>query len=323
LRERGEALSSDPDAARSVIAHLFRSPLNPLSGEILVGLIGSLDPQTARAITYEQPQFLSTLVDVKPSLATSPQLWIAADGRKREIFSSLERQEQLAPEVLAGVIHALLESQSDHFLWKAYQRWGSSAVFASLDWIDKNQAPIPHGIRNALSYHVDCVVDWLEKAPPKSTITIVELAKIVGPRAQPYLQRDAKVWEQAFDVGTSQLDWDDRLYLAALLLAMGLKNAPPHPLALIKKTFEPIYCAARDNQITDGAWEILDPLIDHLSWPNGWDKCERMSRGLVQSFVKYTWPREELAACVSDPVILARVVKSARKVQGGEVFVAE
>ncbi len=320
LKERGETLSRDYRSARRLIGELFRSPLNPLGGEILAGLISALDSRAAREITSEQPQLLSALVAAKPSLATSSQLWVAAGDRKRELFESIVRHKNLDSAVVGGIISALLESRSDNFIRRAVDEWGKDAVFATLDWVVANGGVLTESSRGALTFHVNTVMDWVQASPEKSLQALLTAAHIVAPYSYQIWERDTRRWNRAFDEVQGRFGDPDALYLCTFLLALGLGNAPPDPLTLVGNCFELVYRAASNDQLDDSTWEILDPIVPHLSWPNDWDKCERMRRGLISAFIQHHWPPSELYHRISYPDILSRLPKSAEKVDGGKAF---
>ncbi len=125
LRKRAEELwVSKSEDATWLVGELFRSTLNPLGEETLAALIAGMEPEAARRITSRQIQFLPALFQAKPSLATSFQLWLAGGDRKRELFEALASRKDLDPTLIAGIVRALLESNSDGFIRRALDLWG-------------------------------------------------------------------------------------------------------------------------------------------------------------------------------------------------------
>jgi hypothetical protein len=58
-------------------------------------MIEDINPSIAQPVTAEQPQFLTTLFIAKPELGVSPDLWVAAGNRKRELMEALVSQQNL------------------------------------------------------------------------------------------------------------------------------------------------------------------------------------------------------------------------------------
>ena len=62
-------------------------------------MMESINPAIAQEVTSEQPQFLPTLFRAKPELGISPDLWVAAGDRKRELFESLISERTIGRDV--------------------------------------------------------------------------------------------------------------------------------------------------------------------------------------------------------------------------------
>lgn len=316
LKKRGEKISCDHRSAQKILEQLFCSPVTPFGSEILVGLISAMNIEAVREVTSTQPRFLATIVEANPGLATSARVWELAGNRKHELLDSVTRSRNLDPKVVRGVVWALLDSRLDDFTRRAFEVWGREAVFSALDWVQKNGVAIPNDCRGALTFHVSTVVEWVESGPAKTPQVLRAAASVLAPYSYEICDRDTQVWYRAFESASE----DESLYLFAFILALALGNAPPSPRKLIKDSFEIVYRAAWDEKISDKAWEILDPIVPHLMWPNDWDRCERMRRGLISAFVRHGWPATELPHLIPDAAIRDQLLGSAQRVRGGEAF---
>jgi len=318
LRERGENLCrQNPESASWLLAELFRSSVNPLGEEVLAGLIAGMDLELARKVTAEHPQFLPSLFRANPSLASSSQLWVAGRDRKRELFESVVTQDRLAPVQIGGIVSALLESESDTFLREAFERWGQMAIFQALDWAEARGGKMSETCRRALAFHVPIVMDWVEETT-RSPESLVAVAHVVAPYSHLIAKRDSAIWLQAFRNLRGNLK--DGTYMCAFLLALAFRNAPPSPLELVAESFEPVHESAKEQRLSDEAWWLVEPLVPQLSWWKGWDKCERLRRGLVLAFVRYRWPASELRLRIKDNQLLKDLYRSAYEVEGGREF---
>jgi hypothetical protein len=309
-----------PDSARWLVGELFRSSLNPLGEEILAGLISAMEPDTARQVTVQQPQFLPALFRAKPSLATSSQLWLAGGDRKRELFESVASHEHLDSAVVAGVVGALLDSGSETFIRRAFDRWGKAAVFQALDWTESHNGALSEICRGALASHLPSVMDWVEAKPTRSFETLIAVAHVVAPYSSKMSQRDSSVWLRTFHFLQNSPKEAEKSYICTFLLALAFGNAPPSPLDLLSESFERVHETARKELLSDNAWIIMEPLVPELSWLSNWDKCERLRRGLISAFLRHRWPASELKRRIKDYELLRQLLKSARRVDGGEDF---
>ena len=306
-----------PDVTVDLLRELFARPLNPLGEEILVGAISELTPDLALKVADGQPWLLPALCKAKPMLAAAPELWRAAGGRRRELFESVAAQDPLEDRLVHAVTCAILEGGADSLIGRSLDTWGKPATFAVLDWMSHHEGAMPDSCRGALSFRVQQAMDWLEAAPERPALAVVALARVIAPHVRQVSRRDTGVWLRALgELRRLPGKSSDLLFCSAFLLALALENAPPAPLTLVSECFEVVHKATWDSALPDGAWEILEPLVPHLWWPNDWDRCERLRRGLVQAFVWYQWPRSLLLECTEDRDLRERLEHSAPKVAG-------
>jgi hypothetical protein len=324
LKARSSRLCNEaPETATWLLGELFRSTLNPLGEEILAAIISTMEPETARRVTSRQPQFLPALFQAKPSLASSPQLWTAGAGRKRELFEAVATHKDLDSYLIKGIVRALLESGSDGFMRRALDLWGKDAVFEMLDWTGVHDGAMSDTCRDALRLHLPDVMDWVESKSIESFGSFYSVVRIVGPYASKISQRDSLVWLRNFRHLQSQGREGEVILVSAFLLALGLSNSPPSPVELVSESFERVHEAARTDRVSDSAWVIVEPFVPELSWLSNWDKCERLRRGLISAFVKNGWSGSDLTVGIKDSELLRQLVKSARKLPDGEKFVRE
>ena len=321
LRDRGRNLcGSEPEAAQTLIAELFRSRVNPIGEEILAGLIAGIGPDLARKVTRDQPRFLPALFRAKPELAMLPELWSAASDRARELFESVAAHATPGIETVRGIVQAMLQSGSDNFLQRAFDKWGTAAVFAALDWIAANKGNMTETCRGALTFHVPDVMDWVASEPEKPTHARVAAAHVVAPYAYQIADRDTSVFHRTLHELQKESAAQEEFYFSALLLALAFSNAPPKPMALVAECFEFVHDVAGRDRLKDEAWIALDPIVPHLWWLNDWDKCERLRRGLLQAFVRHKWPPSEIRSCVKSSDILKELRWSTYHVDGATTY---
>jgi hypothetical protein len=319
LRKRAEDLwVSHSEDATWLVSELFRSTLNPLGEETLAALIAGMQPETARRITSRQIQFLPALFQAKPSLATSFQLWLAGGDRKRELFEAVASHKDLDPILIAGIVRALLESNSDGFIHRALDLWGREAVFAILDWSEIHNGAMSDTCRESLRGHLSSVMEWVEGGSERSFPVLIAIARVVAPLSAKISQRETSVWLRTSQHLRTHGTDSDRTYVFAFLLALALNNAPPAPLELVAESFEYVHQAAWDQRLSDNAWIVVEPFVPELSWISNWDKCERLRRGLISAFLRNSWPASELQNRIKNDDLVEQLLRSARKVDGGE-----
>jgi hypothetical protein len=310
--------AASPRPTRRLVSELFRSNLNPLGDGLLAKLVRAMDTEDAQEVIDEQPQLLPALFRANPDLAASPKLWSVAGDRKRELLDSLVAQE-IRPELVSRIVSALLDSGSDGFIRRAFERWGKDAVFAALDWTENHQGSMSEICRGALTFQVPVVMAWVESGT-RSTPALATVAHVVAPYSYQVAKHDSTVWLRTLRALQEGGQNEEATYVQTLLLALALCNAPPAPLDLIAESFEAIHTKEEKERLRDNAWMILQPLVPELSWYNNWDKCERMRRALVSAFMKHSWPAWEIKERIKDHEILREIHKSVRKVDGEYYF---
>lgn len=321
LKERAcRLLTEQPADGCLLVGELLRASLNPIGEEILKSLILVMSPEDARAFATGQQQFLPTLVSVNPKLATSAQLWRLAADHRRELFESVAAQTGIAPEVLCGIVDAMLESDSDGFIRRAFTQWGRVAIFEVLDWSEAHGGSLTENCRAALSFHVSDVTGWIATGREKTTNILAALAYVVAPYASRVAQDDTKVWLHTLHALCKNHRKDDADYVAAFLFALALCNAPPTPLDLVSESFERVHLLAEKQQLRDNAWSVFEPFVPELGWGKNWDRCERMRRALMAAFMRYAWPPLQLRERVRDQDLIKQLLKSARKVGAEHYF---
>ncbi len=318
-----ELCSRNVESARQIISRLFRSAVNPLGEDILVGMIESMNPDLARAVTAEHPQFLATLFRAKPELGMSPELWVAGGDRKRELLEALTSQSNLADDLIERVGVALLESNSEFLLIRALEKWGQPIVFGILEWLKGRNGGLSERSIGALTLHVETIVKWILAQETCPQRVVIAAAHIIAPYTGQFRECDANIWLKTFRELVKQGDQREANYFAAMILAQGLQNTPPVPLTLVEESFERVHQLAWDDAIPNDTWFILDSIVPHLWWHRDWDKCERLRRGLIEAFVKFRWPRSQLANCVKNEAVFSRIIESAKSVDGGRELASE
>jgi hypothetical protein len=319
LRNRGAMLWETGETAVQLLTRLFHAALNPMGEEVLSGLISTVTPDTALTVTGKHPELLPTLFREKPDLAASVSLWRHGGDRKRELFDSVASRGGLEQSVIAGIVYAILDIDAEWLIRRALEAWHEEGVYAVLNWINDHGGRMSEICRQALTFDVRSVMDWVQVHPDCRRETLISIVHVVAPYSYDCTQYDSTIWRTLFNaLGSDRQSLST--YVCTFLLALGLGNTPPTPLDLISESFVRIHNTAGNNSLGDDAWVILDPLVPQLSWYSNWDKCERLRRALVSAFVRHRWATSALKVVVRDKALRKQILKSARKVDGGEEY---
>jgi hypothetical protein len=311
-----DIFATQPQSTRRLVTELFQSSLNPLGDELLTRLVRAMEVEDAQAIVQEQPQLLPAFFRANPNLAASSQLWSVAGDRKRELMESLATEE-IPSGVVPRIVSAMLDSGSDAFIRRAFERWGKDAVFAALDWTDNHLGSMSDASREALAGYLSDVMSWVESGE-RSTPALAAVVHVIAPYAARVATYDSTVWLRTAEA-LQKDSKEEAIYARAFLLALAFCNAPPAPLELIAESFEVIYMEAEQERLKDSAWMIVEPFVPKLSWRKNWDWCERMRRALLLAFVRYSWPAREINQRIKNGAIRQQILHRAHKV-GAEYY---
>lgn len=320
LRVRGQELwAARPEEGAWLVNALFQATLNPLGEELLMGIVQGMGPEEATLVVQSRVQLLPALFQANPSLAKSARLWSAGASRTRDLFEAVATHDDLDPVVIRVTVNALLESQSRGLIRRAMDLWRSPAVFAALDWAEGGGS-VYAVCNEAVPHHLIEVIQWMEADSPRPDAVVLGIARAVAPYVRDISQHDTGVWVRTFR-NLRAGDEDARIFLAAFLLGLGLNNATSSPLELIGLSFEYVHRTAWDDHLPQNDWSVVEPFVPQLSWRSNWDKCERLRRALVIAFLKYRWSAIELKDKISNRELLDQVLRSAKKVEGGDRFI--
>jgi hypothetical protein len=101
-------------------------------------------------------------------------------------------------------------------------------------------------------------------------------------------------------------------------LVVGLSTGDPEGAVLVSTGFSDVYEAARLNRLEDGIWELID---SYLPWYLvTWDRCARLIRGVVWTFLDRNWPAREFTRTFATEEQFEREMEEAAKRWRGERY---
>lgn len=321
---RGKLLwQTSPSEAQDFFSELLSRHLNPLAESIVSGILSGFDPSRAKDLAEQQPQLLSVLFAANPELATSPILWNSARSRQRELFDALARNARPEGELLTRIVFTMIGCGLDSVANTLFDRWGEPAVHAALDWAREQRFQISDGWFRALSAHPNEVLSWRSTSQPGSGETVVFLTRLLNPNSLIVRRFDATAWLAVLAEAkrTASAESLGRTY--SFLLALSFDNPARSALKLISAAFAALHELLARQQLSYDDWLLVEHHTPDLGWLRHWDKCERLRRGLIASFVRYNWPPEALLKCDLSGHLFDDVVSSAFDVDGGKNFIKE
>lgn len=334
LRDRGRTFwKSDSADGRAFLLELLENAGNPLADEIIAGLAEGITVAEACNIARERPPLLLALVMRSPDIVVSQEFWECRLPLQSYYgildFLKTDKPGSVAPKSWLPLV---IENRTNDLAAAVVERFAieTARVFLERarvagrqggDWIPEQ------AWRSGLASHQYELLTFLDQEDyVSSPAAMTLLAGLLDSRGEELSRRGLLMWVVLV---RSELDFVFKFPNAeasGFLLSLGFRHSARESLELVRGCFEHVHAAARDDSpdpLNYRTWRSLESEVPGLSWVRNWDRCERLRQGLLQRFIRNSWPREEFLQCVSRPGTLRSVLYSSREVRGGEQFICD
>ena len=280
-------------------------------GESMLSSVLSAVPQADVAALFAgRPGVVVAAVKRDPAIAMSSGIWTGQADAQRELFDAATVGHETTPEVVDGIVAAMLTANSDAVVDQVLGRFGESSVAAVLSWLEDNP-----GVQVGVQWHrlparyPSAVLGWLSsrKEPPLDVLALA--AHVLDPHSPEVHRSGLSMWQTAIGHDSS-LGEKGRVQLHAFMLALALDYSTNQACEMTVATFETVHAAAARRSLGYDAWSFFDRRLPHLSIFRNWDRCERLRRGLVDRFVEYEWPVGRFVECAHSAGTLAELVRT-------------
>jgi hypothetical protein len=170
---------------------------------------------------------------------------------------------------------------------------------------------------SAIALVPDALATLLTERQSLDPQTLLAIARHTKPDSIPN-DRGTDPWLTAIENAkpTSAPD----LYLSTYLLSRALGRRTRNPAELAVASFEPVYNAARDGQLPDDAWYLVE---GRLPWSYLWfasDSCQRLRTGIADLFCDRDLPPRFFLAVAHDDRTFAQVVNAVARTGRGRRY---
>jgi hypothetical protein len=314
LPEQGRALwRGDRTSASNLLQTLVTEPLNPLGEAVLAALCDEVGPTAPLELERLHRGILTVLLERRPEMATSPALWKVPLDRQREFLDILMRNGADHVRLSVG---AMMAAGTSGIASEVSRSLGPDAAAAVLESIDRDdellRGALGGGWSEILAQDPDRVVHWLRRSAA-SPMRLAFAIRHLDPRSSAVRALAAEEWLTAAADNLEQMLPEARLRSAAFVLAIGLTTTSTEGGSLVGLAYPLVYRAA---SIRDGLpyemWRWLSGELPPLHWYKDWDRCERLSFGLVERFARLEWPLQDFVRAATDADALRQAVEIAR-----------
>jgi hypothetical protein len=279
---------------------------------ILSGVAGGLQPNDLLHLIDEQDwSVLASLLDQRPALGSSPQLWQTSRSTQDRLLHLLRPRLTGDSTDRVPVIEAVVEAGSRPAAELAAQWWPVDVIVALLDFVDAHESLTREAqdLSFLLSASPRAVASWLTGHPSPSSHLLLLIAYSLEPEDVIGLGIDDRQWLSMKPDHVESLDAVGFRALA-FVYCLGLRSADEVGSKLLGVAFDTLYRAAEESRMPWLAWQLLERRVPTLGLFKDWDRCERLVRAVADSIVQYRWPDRALLAISPSPWIQRKLMRA-------------
>lgn len=322
----------DADKERSIdlIASILRGDLNLLAQEIVRGVAEKVIVDDLFDLYPRVPGLVQIILSLRPEIAATPQIWDQKMISKEVIIESLSRAKILSDDTIYSIIQSALDCFARNTAEYMVRFFKDKAVKAFLVWhnhlcaatvVDHDQLYflISEWQANIFRYP-EGIIDWLRGSNDKNPQTLLLISSLLDPNNAEVVKIGATVWQPLTDIQLHFKDRSERLRLKCFLFVLALNHRDRGAACLVSFSFEDIHDALARDELGYNNWELIESHLPDLSWWVNWDKCERIRRALVATFIEYKWPTQAFLDSVNTKDNFQRLIDSCMRHPEGEAF---
>jgi hypothetical protein len=291
---------SDSKAAVWLLDALVAQPINELGETIFAALCDAVGPAAAIHLEARHPGLLTVLLDRSPALALSPSLWKLPLHRQREFVDVLAHKGNAFVRSSVG---AMVDAGAREIAREVARVLGAEAAPALLQAVDANDrylsAGLPSEWAEILKRDPDAVLVWLRASRPSAARLAFTIAHL-NPHTQAAESFAPQMWLAAAADELETVGPDVRAHCAGFILAIGLRTHTANAGKLIGLGYPHIYRRAARDDLPYDVWQWLSDDLPPRYWYRQWDKCERLTLGLIDRFGQSDWPLESFLMATRD-----------------------
>jgi hypothetical protein len=250
--------------------------------QVAIAVAENIDESDLQWLGESQSDLLPLLINVRPELAISLDVWRMPERVQWRMVEALEAQD-VTPEIWACVVQKMLEADTVVAAKEVSASAGQAALDGALRWLIgiKKKQNFPPLWREALRPSA-------EQRIQRAATSSVELALCVTLSSSKVAEKIPPTRKDVQQLATEPLtDLPSSLQLpvAFFLLTIGLQAAGIVGARLIGRSFFVAHAALAAEIEPPESWRLLQPHLPELWFWQQWDRCE-MLRTAVRNWLK-------------------------------------
>jgi hypothetical protein len=314
-------LQDNPNAALEIVDSILKQDVTPIGRQYINEICEALLSLRAPEVMWHS-DIIHSLLNYEPNLIAQPAFWQSATGHISRSRYDAARELLVSGTIkLSKVVAAMLNARTDEFVSDLMFDFSRGDIIVPLlEWTKDKPATAVMAISDRWK-EIPAVTPknamaWLQQQSRPSLSSVVFLANTLDPFAWDVRDTGSQLWLKYIDEIKSEIDRCIRLQAMSFFLALGFNNIDRFAIKLVIKSFEVVYFAARDTELTEERWRWLKRLAPPVSYGRDWDKCERLRAAILAYFIRYAWPHQGFLECVRDPSLLKEIAEQALRDDG-------
>lgn len=320
LRERSQVLAGQADDAAVLVAAAAATshPPTMVAQQLLEGIAEGASPQLLERLRDQAPLAVSSIVELRPDLASAPHLW-GDEKSARELFIAINARGVPGQRTLRRLMPSLLASTVAHLPDLVLKRWGPGTYDLAVDALSELEADsgrVGRGWIELLGRDSTKLVEWLTRAErPLDPRLLAVAARSLDPSDPDVLSAGASKWLPL--ARSSEVTDSSDANSAVFLLALGLFNPGPGSEELVTHTFRPVHRAVATRRLPKHLWGLLRPHVRERQAETELDRSDQLRRAFVRVLLREGWPAETLLeAAPQNPLFRELLEVTATKRKG-------
>ncbi|MCH8823486.1 MAG: hypothetical protein IH984_08275 [Planctomycetes bacterium] len=306
--------STRKSGALDLLVWLDQEERNIVGEELFGDLVKHLSAHDMVMVIDANPNLRYALLRACPGIAEEPALWCASRSVQLEMLDMIA-EATIDAKTLIQVVNTIIES-TELYCSDILDRLGSRAVDAILTLAASSESHvINHDCLLALSRESEAVMRWLRSESSVNNHAWFLATKVLDPTQKSVQKLGLGRW---LDVGRQSMSGvaDERNLndVMAFVLTIGFESTEDMAAELVSTSFDAVHEALAHNRLPYESWQKLHVILPRLRSAS-WDKCERLRRKIVHTFLDNQWDVKHFLLATARPSTFQLVMKTCKKLR--------
>ena len=320
----GTLLVEDPAAARILFLSALEARTD-IGRCIVTAMVDRMPASMLAEVLSAHPALAASLIKLRPDAVHEPAFWWVSEDLRRTLVEVSFRAASTSGE-RAQLVRTVLNAGLFELPPGTTRQLGAIGATALLDWLQANSGnslpALGTGWTELLRAHPRRVTDWLTRVALPATSVCSVLPDILDP-TRIYRDDNASVaWLGLIRASARRGETHTNAFVRSCAFGFALsKLDQSHDGAVLMATvFPSLHRALAANSYDHRTWTLIESYLPHLGFLWDWDRCERLRRAFIESYVENDWPPEYFLAAAQAASVRPALEALLGEVRNGKAF---